>query len=131
MHGHTSALQLPEISVCRLPIPIISAHELSSRFPKDYLIHPDFITKYELGAELGKGGNGFVLQAQRRSDGKVVAVKFARKPDWSSECWIKHSQYGLVNEDVAVMDVARHENIIDLLDVFSDDTYLYIVSLPP
>ena len=27
------------------------------------------------------------------------------------------------------MDLARHESIIALLDVFSDDTYLYIVSL--
>ena len=110
---------------------MVDAHSLSPRFPEGYYIHSEFHAKYELGAELGKGGNGFVLQAQRRTDGKVVAVKFARKPDRSSECWIKHSQYGLVNEDVAVMDVARHENIIALLDVFSDDTYLYIVSLPP
>ena len=89
------------------------------------------ITKYELGEELGAGGNGFVLQARRRVDGIQVAVKVARKPGFISRHWKEHPKYGLVNEDVSIMDLARHENIITLLDVFSDDTYLYIVSYLP
>ena len=70
-----------------------------------------------------------MLQAQRRVDGTQVAVKFARKPDRCASYWTQHPRYGLVNDDVSVMDLARHESIIALLDVFSDDTYLYIVSL--
>ena len=61
-------------------------------------------------------------------DGIQVAVKVARKPEFISRHWKEHPKYGLVNEDVSIMDLARHENIITLLDVFSDDTYLYIVS---
>ena len=61
-------------------------------------------------------------------DGQQVAVKFAYKHEWHTEYWTKHPKYGFVNDDVSVMDLARHENIITLLDIFSDDTYLYIVS---
>ena len=109
-------------------MPVVDAHSLSPRFPEGYCIHPDFHAKYEVVAELGAGGQGFVLQAQRRTDGQQVAVKLSRKPDHFSDRWSEHPTYGFVNNDVLTMDVARHENIIALLDVYSDDTYLYIVS---
>ncbi|KAI0084311.1 kinase-like domain-containing protein [Irpex rosettiformis] len=107
--------------------PSIKAHTLSSRFPEDYHIHPDFNAKYEIEAELGAGGNGFVLQARRRTDGQQVAVKFVVIPEWASRRWTEHPTYGRVSNDVIVMDLVRHENIIALLDVFSDETYLYVV----
>ena len=110
---------------------MVAAHTLSPRFPECYNIHPDFYAKYEVVAELGAGGNGFVLQARRCADGQQVAVKLSRKPERFSYRWSKHPTYGFVNNDVLTMDIARHENIIALLDVFSDETYLYIVSYLP
>ncbi|KAI0092392.1 kinase-like domain-containing protein [Irpex rosettiformis] len=109
------------------PQPPIRAYTLSPRFPEGYYIHSDFNAKYELEAELGAGGNGFVFQARRRTDGQQVAVKFVVIPEWASSCWTEHPTYGRVSNDVIVMDLAQHENIIALLDVFSDETYLYVV----
>ncbi|KAI0790209.1 kinase-like domain-containing protein, partial [Irpex lacteus] len=86
-----------------------------------------FIAKYELGSFLGRGGNGFVLQARRRTDDQQVAVKIVLKKDRAAH-WPEHPTYGRVSRDVIYMDLARHKNIISLLDVFSDDTCLYIVS---
>ena len=64
-------------------------------------------------------------------DGQQVAVKLSRKSERFSYRWSEHPTYGFVNNDVITMDIARHENVIALLDVFSDETYLYAVSLPP
>ncbi|KAI0092385.1 hypothetical protein BDY19DRAFT_991091 [Irpex rosettiformis] len=67
-----------------IPIPdnlCVEAETFSYYFLEGYYIHPDLVAKYELGCELGVGGNGLVLQARRRSDGQEVAVKFVYKGD--------------------------------------------------
>ena len=79
--------------------------------------------------ELGAGGFGFVLQARRREDGRPVAVKFVSKaqdiPNLSIP-WCDHAEYGRIPQDIRYLKVLRHENIIEMLDVYSSDTYVYI-----
>ncbi|KAI0087984.1 kinase-like domain-containing protein [Irpex rosettiformis] len=84
--------------------PSVNARALCSRFIEHYDIHPKLIAKYDLqnGQELGASGNGFVLSAQRISDGQDIA-------------------------DVIVMDGLKHDGIVQLLDVFRDEHYVYIV----
>ena len=103
------------------------ASTISSYLPDDYYLLQDFVDRYDLGAKLGAGTFGVVFQARRRTDGCEVAVKFVKKGPHSNY-WEKHPVYGRVPNDVIVMDLIQHENIIALLDVFSDDRYVYIVS---
>ncbi|KAI0092381.1 kinase-like domain-containing protein [Irpex rosettiformis] len=124
-NAHTSVTQATNV----ISIPdnlCVEAETFSYYFLEGYYIHPDFVAKYELGYELGVGGNGLVLQARRRSDGQEVAVKFVYKGD-DTEHWFQHPKYGPVTRDVVIMERAKHENIVALLDVFGDEDYLYIV----
>lgn len=109
---------------------VLQASAVSSRFAEGYNIHSGFLAKYELGAELGAGGNAFVIQARRRSDGQDVAVKFiTTRNDWpgSRRSWVNHWLYGRVPRELWVLHSLRCDSIISLLDVFKDDSYVYIV----
>lgn len=111
--------------------PEVVGTTLSTHFPDGYVIHPDFVAQYDVKEELGAGGCAFVLLAQRRHDAQDVAVKFiSKRTDRQSPfySWVDHEKYGRVPHDVEVMDRLDHENIVALLDVFSDDQYVYIVS---
>ncbi|KAI0084334.1 hypothetical protein BDY19DRAFT_543885 [Irpex rosettiformis] len=107
---------------------LVNGNTISPRFPEGHYPQRDFAAKYDLGVEPGSGSNGFVLQARRRRDGLEVALKFVLKRN-SAKYWEQHPVYGPVPLDVIAMDRARHENTVALLDVFSDDRYLYIVSV--
>lgn len=105
---------------------VIEAKTLSKRFKLHYNIHPELIAKYDMqdAPELGAGANGFVVQARRISDRQEVAVKVVE----ANECFTEHPVYGRVPRDVIVMDGLEHKNIVQLLDVFTDEHYVYIVS---
>ena len=84
--------------------------------------------RYKLGKKLGRGSFGFVLQVTRRSDGKQFAVKFL---DMNfRRIWPKHPVYGRVPLEYAIGAEVDHENIIELVDAYSDDKYFYLVSVP-
>ena len=106
----------------------ILASTVCSRLPDDYYFLQDFVDQYEPGVQLGAVSFGVVLQARRRIDGREVAVKFMKKGP-HSDYWEEHPIYGRVPREVNIMDLVRHENIISLLDVFSDHRYAYVVSL--
>jgi serine/threonine protein kinase len=108
----------------------VEGRAVSPRFPEGYNLHSGFLAKYELGAELGAGGNGFVFQARRRSDGQDIAVKFLStytdKPS-SRRPWVNHRVYGRVPWELWVLGLVRRQTVIDFLDVFKDGSYVYIV----
>lgn len=87
---------------------------------------PEFTEKYELGKKLGKGGNGFVIQARDRISGRQVAVKFLdMKHSW---LWPIDPEYGLCPQEVAIGMDLYHENIIRIIETFKDTRYFYVVS---
>jgi serine/threonine protein kinase len=109
---------------------VVEGSAVSLRFPEGYTIHSGFLAKYELGAELGVGGNGFVFQARRRSDGQDVAVKFITTRDDSPDNrrpWTNHPLYGRVPQELLVLHSLRCDYIISLLDAFRDNSYVYMV----
>ncbi len=79
---------------------------------------------------LGAGAHGFVIEARRRQDGREVAVKFVRTADDSrvGRPWHTHSVHGRVPYEVVVLHGVVHDNVIALVEVLRDDTYVYIVS---
>ena len=129
-HSYLCDTQIPSANVARDEPPRVLARTLSARFPEDYYIHPEFTAKYELVNELGAGGFGFVLQARRREDGRPVAVKFVSKTQDIPNLgipWYDHVVYGRVPQEIKYLQALQHENIVELLDVYSSDTYVYIV----
>ena len=93
-------------------------------------MHPILLFKYtiKVDGELGEGSFGFVLHGQRKSDGLEVAIKVILRTESSSD-WPVHSKHGRVPNDVMVMETLDHDNIIRMLDVLTDDKYVYVVSL--
>lgn len=97
-----------------------------SWFPSGYTLHAAFDAQYELCGKLGKGGNGFVMQARRRSDGCHFAVKFLKMK--SAKHWPAHPRHGPIPWDVAIAIGLDHENLIKPVRVFNDEQYFYLVS---
>ena len=106
------------------------ARKLSGFFSENYYLHPGLFLKYSLGidGELGVGGNGFVLHGRRNRDCLEVAIKVVQRTERSMRRWPVHPKYGQVPNDVIVMEALDHDNIARMLDVFTDDQYVYIVS---
>ena len=68
-----------------------------------------------------------MLHGSRDIDGLEVAIKVVLRTERSTR-WPVHAKYGQVPNDVIVMEALDHDNIARMLDVFTDDQYVYIVS---
>lgn len=110
-------------------LPAYPGRYISEYFIDDYDLHPDFLYKYGvfIDAELGAGGHGFVLHGWQLLDNKEVAIKVVMRKKNSSS-WPVHPKYGQVPNDVMIMEQLDHDGIARLLDVMSDDHYVYVVS---
>ena len=115
-------------------LPPIPAVNFSWNFPYGYNIHPDLYDKYDIvvDGDLGQGSFGFVLRGVRLSDEIEVAIKVLLKRDEKGDRFSNmHPVHGVVPYDVLVMEDLDHDNIVRMLDVFTDDTYVYVVSRIP
>ncbi|KAI9258947.1 kinase-like domain-containing protein [Phascolomyces articulosus] len=90
-------------------------------------LHPEFIGKYSLGEELGSGGFGFVVSATDRCTGVERAVKFIFRHKVPSHAWVRDPEIGPVPMEVYVLKHVRHDNIVNFVDFYQDDTFLYLV----
>ena len=78
---------------------------------------------YDMQDELGRGGFGAVSKAQRKSDGKIVAVKSVSRPD------ARVLQEAKVWETIST---PYHEGILQLVEVMhsNDDLHLFMEVMP-
>lgn len=130
------------------PAPLLpkpSPPTVSARALANHPLHPLFDASYTLCEELGSGGFGFVVRAERNSDGLGVAVKFIERAKIPSHGWVKSRSWGetpgltqapgpkLVPMEAFVLRSVRHEGVVAFLDLFEDEKYFYLVSLhiPP
>lgn len=67
-----------------------------------------------------------MLHGWRDVDGLEVAIKVVLRTARSTR-WPVHPKYGQVPNDVMVMEALDHENIARMLDVFTDNQYVYVV----
>ncbi|KAL4624734.1 PAS domain-containing serine/threonine-protein kinase [Arapaima gigas] len=86
-----------------------------------------FGEEYYLLCTVGKGAFGFVWKAQRRADGKEVVVKFIRKSKILKECWVDDPDIGRVSQEIAILSKLQHPNIVQLLEVFENETFFQMV----
>jgi len=77
---------------------------------------------YKLGKELGRGTFSVVREATRNSDGKRFAVKCINRKGLTKE-----DEEALVAE-VEILRTIDHPNILNLLDVYSEESSYYLVT---
>ncbi len=78
--------------------------------------------KYQIDPRvLGSGHHGSVRQCTNRNTGVRYAVKTIDKSDPSVKP-------GCLQREILLLDEMKHENVIELVDVFEDERYLHIVT---
>lgn len=70
---------------------------------------------------LGKGKFGIVKLATHKKTGKEVAIKIVSKTEMSPE------DLELQRNEIEILKVCQHPNIIRLLDIFENETEIYLV----
>ena len=78
-------------------------------------------SKYKLGDNLGEGMFGTVKLCWNRSTRKKYAVKIIDKIIVA-----KYDRMAQVMQELAIMKILRHRNIVELLEVLESETKVYI-----
>ena len=101
----------------------------SSQFPLRHQLNPNFVHNYQLEAEIGSGGYGFVMTAYHRFEGHEVAVKFIIKDKVPEHAWMEDEVIGRLPTEVVLLSYINHESIVKCLDLFEDELYFYLVRI--
>ncbi|QRV94153.1 Serine/threonine-protein kinase [Ceratobasidium sp. AG-Ba] len=97
------------------------------RFAQGYLLEAKFAQKYDLETELGSGGYGFVLGARHRFTGEAVAVKFIVRAQIPAHGLVKDHNHQIVPLEAVVLQLARHNGVVEFRGLYKDDIYFYLV----
>jgi serine/threonine protein kinase len=76
---------------------------------------------YDMVKDVGKGQFGVVKLASHKKTGQKVAIKTIKKKD------MKASALELQRNEIEVLKVCQHPNIIRMIDVFESPDYFFIV----
>ena len=76
---------------------------------------------YDLGEVLGKGQFGNVKKGTHKESGKQYAVKQIKKSKISEE------ELEMLRNEIEVLKVCQHENVVQLIDIFEDNKKIHIV----
>ena len=85
---------------------------------------PKIIGTYEISEELGAGLLGGVCSAIHKYTDERVAIKIFSK----SSLQIYRSELPLINNEISVLKILNHKNIIKLYEVFESPTHIYLVT---
>jgi serine/threonine protein kinase len=72
--------------------------------------------------DLGKGSFGKVCKVIHRHSGQPYAIKFISKEQLSQ---LKMEDQ--IRNEIEIMQVAQHPNIVRLVTYFEDDSFIYLV----
>ena len=70
---------------------------------------------------LGKGSFGKVYKALNKGSNKKVAIKKIRKEG------MKDTDYDMCMNEIEILKVVSHNNVIKLIDTFEDEKNFYLV----
>ena len=77
---------------------------------------------YEMRESLGKGKFGIVRSGIHKKTGKKVAIKVMKKNAMSQ------LDVELVKQEIEILKICQHPNLLHMLDVFENTEYIYIVT---
>ena len=83
--------------------------------------YSDLMMFYDMVKDVGKGQFGVVKLATHKKTGQKVAIKTIKKKD------MKQSALELQRNEIEVLKVCQHPNIIRMIDVFESPDYFFIV----
>jgi hypothetical protein len=78
--------------------------------------------EYELKNDLGKGKFGLVKLAIHKKTNRKVAIKLIGKKD------IEYSDLEMIKNEIEILKVCQHPNILKLYDVFENSSYIYLIT---
>lgn len=78
--------------------------------------------QYELKEVLGKGKFGLVKLAIHKNTGRKVAVKIIGKKN------IDYSDLEMIKNEIEILKICQHPNIIKLYDVFENSDFIYLIT---
>ncbi|CAO3662957.1 unnamed protein product [Rhizopus stolonifer] len=93
----------------------------------NYPIHPEFLSNYIIGEELGSGGHGFVISAREKKTGAERAVKFIYRHMVPAHSWVNDRTMGQIPMEAYILKNIRHPNIIGFVDLYQDHYFCYLV----
>jgi len=83
--------------------------------------YQSFLDFYTVEQDIDEGRFGIVKLGVHKSTGEKVAIKIIKK-DKMNDCELE-----MIKNELDLMKLFRHPNIVRLLDHFENDTYMYIV----
>jgi serine/threonine protein kinase len=83
--------------------------------------YANILDYYELKESLGKGKFGTVRAAVHKKTGKRVAIKVMKKSMMTPQ------DVELVKQEIEILKMCQHPNLIKMLDVFENIEHIYIV----
>ena len=112
-----------------------SAHEIATREGSTATCSPDLgysrqlSRRYDIGQQLGSGGNAVVYMAQDRFTHKVLACKSILKSAASSATQAKTAEHiEAIKQEVRVLQQLRGSlNVACLEEVYEDDTHVHLL----
>lgn len=78
---------------------------------------------YEILEIIGKGGFGEVKKVRHKELDVTRALKVIKKQKYKTPAEIK-----MIKNEIAVMKLVDHPNIVKLFEFFEDDEYFYIIT---
>ncbi|OUM62480.1 hypothetical protein PIROE2DRAFT_34031, partial [Piromyces sp. E2] len=55
-----------------------------------------------------------------------VAVKFIIREKVPVACWVRNEDLGMIPQEIHILRMINHKNIIKFIDYFEDDKYFYL-----
>ena len=83
--------------------------------------YKSLLEKYNVKGKLGKGKFGLVKYAIQKETNMPVAVKIMAKKD------MDNSDLELAKDEIDILKISQHPNIVKIYDVFDTIDYIYIV----
>jgi serine/threonine protein kinase len=99
-----------------------------SDYLKNKHVHHKFETEYQLGGSLGRGGFGFVVAVTHMTDMQQSACKFIVKKRIRKSRWVHDPTLGKCPIEVWAAHNLQHDNLLEFVDYFEDETYCYLVT---
>lgn len=90
------------------------------RYITSVIGHSDLSLKYEIGPKLGNGKFGVVKLAVNKLSGEKLAAKFMSKKEMTNV------DLELVRNEIEILKVCQHPNIIKIYDVYENAEFIYI-----
>jgi len=78
---------------------------------------------YEVLEMIGSGGYGEVKKVRHKQLEVIRALKIIKKSRYKSAAELK-----LIKNEIAIMKVVDHPNIVKLFEFFEDDENMYIIT---